>query len=46
MRMALSLSRSDTNTTPHYWLNIPLEECIEWWNLIEKVHKEQEKTRK
>jgi len=46
MRMALSLCRSDTNTTPHYWLEIPLSECLEWIDVINKVHKEEEKKQK
>lgn len=46
MRMVLSLSRSDTNTTPHYWLDVPILECHEWIDLINKVHSEQEKKQK
>lgn len=44
--MALSLSRSDTNTTPDYWLAKPLTECFEWMELISEVHEEQERERK
>lgn len=46
MRMALSLSRSDTNMTPFQWLDVPLIECIEWIDLINKVANEEEKRNK
>ena len=46
MRLGLSLSRSDTNTTPDYWLSKPLTECMEWIDVITKVQKEEEKRQK